>query len=156
MFDPEEYFESLEKAISVSNCRSWAQVTGPGPEYPQIELDRFRQWAVIMWRFEVIFPGHGILKAIESHSRTKNRSHLRKISYHFMDENKGLIFRVDSHQTQIPFGDCPHLDPGPRGAPRIEEGDPRLVDNSLKDFDFLRMWDWVLDYISNRRVPWQR
>src|ERR1035437_10249615 len=71
LFDPEEYFESLEKAISDSNCRSWAQTTGPGPDYPQIELDRFKQWALIVWRFEVIFPEHGILKAIEIHSRSE-------------------------------------------------------------------------------------
>jgi hypothetical protein len=72
-----------------------------------------------------------------------------------MKNNRELIFGVDSHQTQIPFVNCPHLHPGSSGEPIIEEGDPRLGDNSLRDFDFLRMWVWVMDYIDTGRVPWR-
>ncbi len=111
---------------------------------------------MIIWKLEAIFPNKEKLIAFEGHSREADGEHLRKIKYQFMNEDRSLIFRVDKHESKIPILDCPHLHPGPTGEPLIEDGSNLLVeDNSLRDFDFLRMWSWVQDYIQEGRVPWR-
>jgi hypothetical protein len=73
-----------------------------------------------------------------------------------MKENGELVFQIDPHNEPIPYGNSPHLHIGPLEDDRIEEGDPRLGANSLRGFDFLKMWAWVLAYIENGTVPCQR
>jgi hypothetical protein len=112
---------------------------------------------MIIWKCEVRFPHVGKLAAFESHSRSSDQKHYRKINYLFMKDDRELIFRVDTHGRQVLFTDCPHLHPGPEGKPIIEDGSNRLVDSSaLRDFDFMRMWNWVQDYVQGRGLPWRQ
>jgi hypothetical protein len=112
---------------------------------------------LIIWKCEVRFPHIGKLTAFESHSRSTDRKHFRKINYQFMKEDRELIFRVDTHGQQVLFASSPHLHPGPTGEPIIEDGSSRLVEsNALRDFDFLRMWDWVQDFIQRGGLPWRQ
>ena len=149
MFDPTQYFGTIARKLS--GCDSWADTTGPKLA---ISFDRFKHWEIITWRFEVRFRSGHRFTAFESHS-WRDKKHLRKIAYRLMQASGELIFQVDSHETQCPFEKPPHLHIGPTEDETFEDGDSRLGDTSLRNFDFLRIWAWVLAYIQeNGRVPW--
>lgn len=94
--------------------------------------------------------------ASESHHWNDKGLHYRKIKYRLMSGSGELIFQVDTHQTAIPFEDCPHLHIGPTEDHIVHEGDPQLRGHSLQNFDFLKMRNWVQDYLEDERLPWQR
>jgi hypothetical protein len=119
-----------------------------------VENDGYGHWSIIMWRFEAIFPSGEKLLAFESHSRRRGQ-HYRKIVYRFMKENGELICQVDPHQNAIPFEACPHIHVGPTESNRLEDGHWKLNGYSLRDYDFLRMWDLVTTYLEDGSVPWR-
>jgi len=145
LFNTLRYFDAVEKAIA--NCSDWVVTSGPVLSTP---FDK-----EIFWRFEVSFPSGQRLIASESHHWDEKDQHYRKIKYRFMSGKGELIFQVDTHQTAIPFEDCPHLHIGPIEDHIVLDGDPRLRGYSLRDFDFLKMWKLVQDYLEDERLPWQ-
>lgn len=149
MFDPAAYFSSVELAIS--GCKSWAQTTGPDAV---VFPDGQGGWEWCTWRFEVIFSDGHKLTAFESHAMRK-RKHLRKIKYRLTKPDGTMIVQVDPHANQVPFEETPHIHIGPNQKNRVHEGDPQLGDYSLKNYDFLKMWELVERYIDGRGLPWQ-
>jgi hypothetical protein len=149
VFNPEEYFAHVERALN-----QWDHYRDETGLDLKIKRDGFTcQWELIIWRFDVRFPDGRRLDALETHKRGNNRQHLRKIKYQLRFPNGDLIFRVDCHQNAIPYDECPHIDL-PNGAPRIDEGDPRLDGRSLRGMDFLRMIEWVNELLEKERLPW--
>ena len=66
-----------------------------------------------------------------------------------------MIVQVDPHANPIPYEDTPHIHIGPNQKNRVYDGDPKLVNYSLKDYDFLKMWALVEKYMSGGGLPWQ-
>ena len=149
MFDPLSYFAHVEKALAT--CASYAEISWP--EF-LITFNRFKHWDEIFWRCEVKFPGGHRFTALERHCRDEKGEHLRKIVYRLTEENGDLVFQIDPHHAPIPYGACPHLHIGPSQNFRVEEGDQRLRGYSLREFDFLKVWDLVQNYIKDGSVPW--
>lgn len=149
MFDPDAYFEELDRLLG--DCQSWASVVGP---IPRIAYDAHKRWLWITWRVEVTFPSGEKLIAFESHEH-KNHRHLRKLKYRFMHSDGTLIFQVDPHTHPIPFDDPPHLHRGPTQNERLHDGDWELNGLSLRDFDFRKMWELVQNYLKDGSVPWR-
>jgi hypothetical protein len=151
LFDPLQYFALVDRTIG--NCSEWAETSGP---FLTITFNSFKYWEEILWRFEVKFPCGHRFNAFESHCWSERGEHLRKMVYRLMKENGELVFQVDPHREPIPYHRSPHLHLGPSQDDRIEDGDTRLGTNSLSEFDFIKMWEWVLAYIADGTVPCQR
>lgn len=149
MFNPRQYFALVDR--NIGKCSDWEDTSGPF-----LTIDSFENWGEILWRFEVKFRCGLRFIASESHCWSERGVHLRKLRYRLMRENGELVFQVDTHNWPIPYHRNPHLHLGPSEDDRIEDGDPRLGTNSLREFDFLKMWEWVSAYIENGTVPCQR
>lgn len=133
----------------IASCE-WAETDGP-----KLSVEFANgHWRVILWRFEASFPSGCRLQALESHEKHKGK-HLRKIVFRYMKADGELIFQVDPHQHAIPFDDPPHLHIGPTQDNRVEEGDWALNGYSLRGFDFIKMWELVLNYENDGSVPWR-
>lgn len=120
----------------------------------RVELDDYDNWKLIIWQFNVDFLSGERFEGFEAHSR-RDGEHFIKMSYHFMQADGELIFRVDPHQSAVPYGTFPHLHKGPSNDCRLKDGDWRLDGYSLRDFDFPRMWELVCQYLENGSVPWR-
>jgi hypothetical protein len=144
------YFDAVDKAIA--SC-GWMDISTQKLIIPKYQ---FKPGEKIYWSFEASFPTGQKLIASESHHWNDIDQHCRKIKYRLMFEKGELIFQVDTHQTAIPFDDCPHLHIGPKEDQIVQEGDPQLKGHSLQNFDFLKMRNWVQDYLEDGRLPWQR
>lgn len=142
------YFGAVDNTIA--GC-DWTVTSIPELK---ITFDRFNQWKEILWQFKASFPAGQRLIASESHYRDKGQ-HYRKIKYRLMSESGELIFQVDTHSSAIPFEKCPHLHIGPTEDQIVQEGDPQLIGHSLQNFDFMKMWKLVQDYLEDERLPWQ-
>jgi hypothetical protein len=144
------YFDAVDKAIASSG---WADISEQKLIIPP---DRFKPNEEIFWDFKVVFPPGPILTAVERHRWNEKGQHYRKIRYMLMNASSERILQVDTHRDAIPFEDYPHIHIGPGEGQRVFDGDPRLKGHSLRDFDFLKMWKWVQDYLEDWRLPWQR
>jgi hypothetical protein len=82
-------------------------------------------------------------------------THLRHIRYRFTKADGELILQVDPHRGQVPFNTSPHIHIGPDQDNRVYEGDSQLRGYSLRDYDFLKMWELVETYINGGGLPWQ-
>jgi hypothetical protein len=142
----------VDKAIANSG---WADISDSNLTIPK-DLFKLKPGEKIFWRFEASFPSGFRLTAAESHYWNDEGQHYRKIRYRLMSVKGELIFQVDTHQSAISFEDSPHLHIGPQEDLRVSDGDPRLNECSLRDFDFLKMWNWVQDYLEDGRLPWER
>jgi len=81
--------------------------------------------------------------------------HLRNFTYRLTKAGGELIVQVDPHGRQVPFSTTPHIHIGPDQDNRVFEGDAQLKGYSLRDYDFLKMWELVETYISGGGLPWQ-
>jgi len=149
LFDPAAYFDSLEQALK--GCQTYAEATGP---IASISRDRFNKWEWCIWRLEVVFPDGCKLTAFEGHTMRKGK-HLRNFTYRLTKAGGELIVQVDPHGRQVPFSTTPHIHIGPDQDNRVFEGDAQLKGYSLRDYDFLKMWELVETYISGGGLPWQ-
>ncbi len=136
---------------ALATCGNRADVVGP---VLRVEPNRQGNWSIITWRFVATFHSGERLTAFESHE-WRGREHYRKISYRLMQPDGVLIFQVDPHQRAVPYSRMPHLHKGPTEECRLHEGDWELGDYSLRDFDFLRMWDLVCRYLEKGELPWR-
>lgn len=141
----------MEKAIA--NCSDWADISEQKLTIPK---DPFKPREKTFWRFDVSFPSGHRLAASETHYLDEEGQHYRKIRYMLMTANSERILQVDTHREAIPFEEYPHIHIGPGKSVGLLDGDPRLKGHSLRDFDFLKMWKWVQDYLTDERLPWQR
>ena len=132
----------------------WNQYRSENGLRRDIEYDSYsKQWKLVTWRLEIDFPSGIRLEAFEAHRRGERGIHLRKIKYQLLTDEDELIFRIDCHGVAVPFDDCPHIDL-PNGENRIEEGDFRLKQMSLRGLDFITMIKLVNEFLNTGRLPW--
>lgn len=158
MFDAERYFETVGQVLAT--CQDYTELTGD-----PIKVDPgWSDWQLIVWRTGITFASGHFLDVVEIHTKKsfveihgnkKKIVHYRKAKYHFMEQDGSCIFRVDTHQTQIPFNEPCHLHDGEQEI-RVEHGDPRLKGQSLIGIDFLTIFGWIHQHLDGKLFIWQQ
>ncbi len=135
----------------MATCQDYTELTGDPVKVQPHWLD----WQLIVWRAGITFSSGHFLDVVEIHEKKVKIVHYRKAKYHFMEQDGSCIFRVDTHQTSIPFNEPCHLHDGEQEV-RVEHGDPRLKGQSLVGIDFLTIFGWVLQHLDGKPFIWQQ
>lgn len=107
---------------------------------------------VAVWREKIEFTTGHRLEVLDCYSRRQNGTETRNFSYHFMDSQGRLLFRLDTHGTGAPIGRPCHLHVGEE---IIQEGDPRLGTFSLVRVDFPQAFRLANGHINGKKFPWE-
>jgi hypothetical protein len=150
LFDAEHYFTTVLNALAT--CESYTELTSAGVIVePQAE---WLWWDLITWRAKIVFASGHLLDVLEMHEKKMKIKHYRKVKYHFTDADRKCIFRVDTHQSSIPFNSACHLHIGEQET-RIGEGHSCLKGQSLVAIDFLTIFGWVHQHLEGKPFIWQ-
>lgn len=148
MFDVDEYYAQMSTRLNA--CRGQTvSIVAEGPHTKASQNGGFLRTTLnidIEW-------ATGEFLEVSDYWQCRSNEVRHEFSYQFMDGDKTLIFRLDSHGQMVKHGDPCHIHIP--GGIIIQHGDPRLNGFSLTSTTFLEAWDLVQRHVRGERFPWE-
>lgn len=150
LFEPEPYFLNVGRVLDTS--RASYQIDDDGPK---VQRTLEGEWSLIVWKANILFYSGHRLEILECYSRKLGGKVLKCLKYQFMDGQKRLIFRVDTHGTTVPLEESCHIHVGGTDEEITESCDPRLGSLRLEKINFLDVFRLVHCHLKDRKLPWE-